>query len=76
MFLKIITAILTLLNKAADIWRQKQQLDAGQAQQEAANAKETLDAIAKANEARDRTRRDDSGAASTNELPDDGFRRD
>ncbi len=51
-------------------------LNAGNAEQKAADAEETVNEIVKAQTARDDARKSTGTAASTDELPDDGFRRD
>lgn len=58
-------------------WKEKDRmLNAGNAEQQAKDAKEVVDAITTANKARDEARASGTGATDAGQLPDDGFRRD
>ena len=76
MFLELISKLGGLLQTVMQFFTQRQMLNAGRAESEADNAAKAIEDIRTATDARDATRRADLGVHRTDELPDDGFRRD
>lgn len=76
MFFDAIKSLLSLLSAVADMFRQRQMLDAGRAIEEAKDATTELDAVTRGTAARDATAHADRNVDTTDGLPDDGFRRD
>ena len=74
--IKLFSSLLALFNKVAELFQQQRLIEAGKAEAVAEQTKETVDVIRKAELARDDVRRDVDAVASTDGLPDDGFRRD
>ena len=74
--LKLLSSLLAIFQKFAEIFQQERLLRAGRAEAIAQQTKETIDAINQANQARDDVRSSTADVISTDGLPDDGFRRD
>lgn len=74
--LSLLSNLLKVILKFASIFQQTRQAQAGKAEVIAQQAKETADAIQKAEQARADVRASTDSIVSTDGLPDDGFRRD
>ena len=69
-------AVFGLFQQVAAYFNMRQTLDAGRAIERSANAVEDTKVIVAAEEAKREVRTADASVTSTDELPDDGFKRD
>ena len=76
MFLNLLSGLFGLFGKIAELFQQRQLIDAGKAEAKADQLQEVVDEIAEASAVRADVARANAGVDVTSSLPDDGFRRD
>lgn len=76
MFLNLLAGLFGLLGKIAELFQQRQLINAGKAEAKVDQLQENTHEIAAAREVRADVARANADINVTSELPDDGFRRD